>query len=333
LTVRKTSVVSGLVSRGVSVRLSEAASRYCLSASELVAAAVESLVANLDAVEERVRYYGCDEGAWRTAISSLLSAGSVLYEFLSPILAKLRGDGVLVPTGMSLSEKLDGFTVQFASLDPWIDVVVLRVSPRGIEASYSFIIGTPELVPGFEDVVRRLSSIAMHEMSVERSGNEARLTYKLSANSVDLLKGIDEVSSRFAEVLRKASVEWLVAEVEHGYSPEKHFELAKMFWEHGRRVESLYEKSVNYLRCSEELVKGLVKRESLDDIIEAAVTGLWTPRLLDESVERLKGRYPKLAGLWEVVDEVSIALQEARLQREEVEKLEARLESFLATLG
>ncbi|AEM37935.1 hypothetical protein Pyrfu_0063 [Pyrolobus fumarii 1A] len=326
-------VVSGLVRRWVASRLSEAASRYCLSASDLVGALADSLATTLSEVEEIVRYYGCDRNAWRAALTTLISAGSSLYEFLKPVIKGLKGEGLLVVSNMSWLDNFEGVVVRLLSLDPWLDSIDVEVGKGRVKAVYSFILGNENTIPDYDEVIDSVKGKVVGGAGIDTSSGEARLVYVREASDPDELVDIESVSALFSKILRDAGVEWLVAEVEHGYSPKEHYEIARKYFELGLRVESLPEKTVDYLRALEELVKMLVKKHGLEDLIREAQGGGWTAMLLDEAVERLNGLYPHLKPAWEKSLEASLELQESRITRDTITNLERYIKKLLETLG
>ncbi len=326
-------IVSALVPRWVASRLSEAASRYGLASSDLAGAAAESLASNMDIVERVMNVYGCcDRDAWRLALNTLITSGAALYDLAEPIIKAVRGEGVLIPSTISWLEGLRGVQLRLLSLDPWLDAIDVEVG-GGVRANYYFIIGTRSTVPDFEGVVKRIREVLPSRLHLEAGENEARLTYSVEVNSFEDLTPLGDVASMISKTLVAAGAEWLVAEVEHGYSAERHALLAREYYALATSVDELPEKTVDLLRSLEEYVKMLVKRTSLLDIIEEAAKTGWTSSLLDEAVDRLSGVEPLLPPAWRQALEVSISLQENSLQREAVEELEKRLELLYKKAG
>ncbi len=327
------SCVSALVSRLAASRLAEAASRYGLSTADVVAALVEAVAYHLPDVERVMNvHWCCDRDAWRAAITALLSSGSALMEMLTPIIKAMHGEGYLVPSQVSWLDGYRGVSFRLASLDPWLDIVDLTVKQGRLEAVYTFIVGTPGTVPGFEDVVAKLEGVLAPGVVLQKDG-EARLVYRVEAAKPEELKPLEDVASMYSEILREAGVEWLVAEVEHGYSPERHAELSRLYYQLGGTTQDLAEATVDTLRSLEEAVKMLVKRHELEDIIDDARKGGWSTSLLEDAVRRLTGLYPQLIAAWRAALEASTALQENRLTADDLRGLRRSVERVLRKTG
>ena len=327
------SCVSALVSRLAASRIAEAASRYGLSTADVVGALVEAIAYYLPDVERVMNvYWCCDRDAWRTAITALVSSGSAMLELLAPIVKALHGEGYLIPSQASWLEGYQGVRLRLASLDPWLDFIDVSVRPGKLEAVYMFIVGTPGTVPGFNEVVARLKQVLAPGVELQVDG-EARLLYRLEASKTEELKPLEDVASMFSDMLREAGVEWLVAEVEHGYSPERHAELARLYFQLGGTAGDLSEATVDTLRALEEDVKMLVKRHELGDILDDARKGGWSVSLLEDAVQRLTGLYPQLIAAWRQSMEASLALQENRLTNDDVRALRRSVELVLRKTG
>ena len=327
------SCVSALVSRFIASRLAEAASRYGLSTADVVGALVDAIASYLPDVERVMNvYWCCDREAWRAAISALLSSGSALLDMLEPLIKALHGEGYLIPMQVAMLDKYRGIRVRLASLDPWIDFIDVEMGDGRVKAAYIFVVGTPGTVPGFNDVVGRLERLEAPGVSLQKNG-EVRLVTEAEAEKLEDLKPLEDVASLYADMLREAGVEWLVAEVEHGYSPERHAELARIYYQLGGSVPDASEAAVDTLRALEEAVKMLVKRHELEDILDDARKGGWTASLLDDAVQRLTGLYPQLIAAWRKSIEISHALQENRLTGDDVRELRRRVELVLRKTG
>ncbi len=325
--------VSTLLPRWAASRLSEAASRYGLSAADVAGAALEATAAHLGDVERVMNVYGCcDVDAWRLAVSALYQGGAAAYELAEPVVKALHGEGVLVIMGLSWLDGMRGVSLRFASLDPWLDYVDVRVEAGRVRADYIFILGTSSTTPDYDDVLEAVESRLAGGARLEK-GEEARLVYSVDADTVESLQPVEDVASLYADILREAGVEWLVAEVEHGYSPERHADLARRYYQLGSEAENPNDAAFDLLRSLEETLKMLVKRHELVDIIEDARKSGWSTSHLEEAVERLTGIYPVLPAAWSKALDVTLALQENRLTHEDVGELRDRLETVLRKTG